>query len=186
MMQKKKEEYAIVLDYLVNGYPLDKTPSYKRTPIVQMLGRDNFTLLEAVPKKEAEVKHYDELYIGDGKRDKIHHINGKLDPHKMTPTAKTELENVVPALVAKNEERFVEFFNKAQPLSTRMHTLELINGLGKKHMWEIVNQREEAPFKSFDDLKNRIKLLPDPKKLIIKRIISELEGNEKYNLFVDR
>lgn len=79
----------------------------------------------------------------------------------------------------------VEFFNKAQPLSTRMHQLELLPGVGKKHMWQIVEERHGEPFTSFEDIKKRVKLMPDPKKTIIRRILAELEGTEKYHLFVD-
>ena len=181
-----KEENAIVLDFLPHGYPFDTTPSYKKTSIVQLIGRDHLSLLEAVPKKEAAMKIHEEVYIGEGKRDKIHHVNGKLDPAKLTETARAELEIVVKELVTKSEQKFVEFFNKAQPLTTRMHTLELLPGLGKKHMWEILEQRDVELFKSFDDLKKRIKLMPDPLKVVVKRVVSELEGKEKYNLFVGR
>ncbi len=182
----QKEEYAIVLDHLPHGYPFDKTPGYKKTPIVQAIGRDFLTLLECVPKKDSTVTIQEEVYIGDGKRDKIHHVNGKLDPDKMTATARAELQVIVKELVLRNEAKYVDFFNKAQPLTTRMHTLELLPGLGKKHMWEIVEERRGEDFKSFKDLKDRVKLLPDPEKIVIKRIISELKGNEKYNLFVGR
>ena len=65
----------------------------------------------------------------------------------------------------------------------RMHTLELLPGLGKKHMWVILEERQIKPFESFQDIKERVKLLPDPKMSIIKRIIKELEGNEKYRIF---
>ena len=185
-MLKKKEEYAIVLDFLLHGYPFDSTPGYKKTSIVQMIGKERLTLLEAVPKKGIHLKPQDEVYIGEGKRDKIHHVIGKLDSNKLTATAKAELELIVEEIVNNNEKRFVEFFNKAQPLTTRMHSLELLPGLGKKHMWEIIEARREEPFVSFEDIKKRVKLLPDPKKIIIKRINSELMGDEKYTLFVDR
>jgi putative nucleotide binding protein len=66
-----------------------------------------------------------------------------------------------------------------------MHQIELLPGVGKKHMWEIINAREEKPFESFEDLKKRVKLIPDPEKLIIKRILEEMEGEEKHRLFVD-
>ena len=184
MMQK--EENAIVLDYLPHGYAFDNTPSYKKTAIVQALGKEHLTLLEAVPKKENTFEIHEEVYIGEGKRDKIHHVNGKLDPDKLTATAKAELEFVLADLVSNNEQKFVEFFNKAQPLTTRMHVLELLPGLGKKHMWEIVEERRVEPFKSFEDLKKRVKLLPDPLKIVVKRINSELQGKEKYYLFVGR
>ena len=77
------------------------------------------------------------------------------------------------------------FRSKAQPLSTRMHQLELLPGLGKKHMWQILESRDEKPFESFADLKNRVKLLPDPEKAVQRRISQELEGKEKHRLFVD-
>ena len=66
----------------------------------------------------------------------------------------------------------------------RMHQLELLPGFGKKHMWEVLEARKEKPFDSFDDLKKRVKLLPDPKVVIIKRIMMELEGDQKYTVFV--
>ena len=104
---------------------------------------------------------------------------------KLTATARSELEFVVRDIVSKNQKKYVEFFNKAQPLSTRMHQLELLPGLGKKHMWEIIEERKNSDFKDFEDLKSRVRLIPDPEKLIVKRVLSELEGNEKYKLFID-
>ncbi|MBU0962867.1 MAG: DUF655 domain-containing protein, partial [Nanoarchaeota archaeon] len=65
----------------------------------------------------------------------------------------------------------------------RRHQLELLPGMGKKHMQEIIDEREKEPFKSFKDIKERVKLIPDPEKAVIKRIIEELEGQEKINLF---
>jgi len=126
---------------------------------------------------------YEEAYIGEGKREKVHHINGKIPFDKLTSTARSEVEFVVKELVHNDQKPFIEFFNKAQPLTTRMHQLELLPGLGKKHMWEIINEREEKDFESFADIKARVKLLPDPEKAIIKRILLEIEGQEKYRLF---
>ena len=105
--------------------------------------------------------------------------------NKLTGTARKELDFVIKDIINKNTKRFVDFFNKAQPLSTRMHQLELLPGLGKKHMWEIIEQRKDAPFTSFEDIKARVKLIPDPEKIVVKRILSEMEGNEKYRLFVE-
>ena len=66
-----------------------------------------------------------------------------------------------------------------------MHQLELLPGLGKKHMWQIIEARRDKPFEDFSDLKNRVKLMPDPEKTIIKRILQELEGSEKHRIFVE-
>ncbi len=182
---KNKEEYAIVLDFLPNGYPFDKRPIHQKTSIAQAVGMNGFTLLEVVPKKGVFLQPYDKIYIGSGKRDKVHHITGKLPISKLTGTAQKELEFVVNEIVDKNEKRFVDFFNKAMPLSTRMHQLELLPGVGKRHMWQIIDERDAEEFKSFEDIRKRVKLLPNPKKAIIRRIMKELQGTEKYNLFVD-
>jgi putative nucleotide binding protein len=182
---KSKEEYAIVLDFLQNGYSHDDRPSFKKTPIVQAIGKNNFTLLELVPKKDVFLQPSEEVYIGEKERDKIHHINGRLQLQRLTPTAKAEMEHIIHKIVKENSKRFVEFFNNAQPLSTRMHSLELLPGLGKKHMWQILEERRGEPFTSFENLKERVKLMPDPEKIIIKRILKELEREEKHYIFLD-
>jgi putative nucleotide binding protein len=182
---RRREEYAVVLDFLQHGYPFDRRPSHRKTPIAQAIGKERFTLLELIPKPGIFLQPLEEVYIGADKRDKIHHIAGKLPMAKLTATASAELKPVIEEIIAKQEARFVEFYNKAAPLTTRMHTLELLPGLGKKHMWEIVEQREEKPFESFADLKARVKLMPDPKTTIMRRILQELEGKEKHRLFVE-
>jgi putative nucleotide binding protein len=186
MMQRQREETVIVLDFLANGYAADRTPMHLKTPIVQAIVTTNFTLLELVPKKGAFMQPFERVYIGNEKRDKIHHINGKIPFEKLSSTAKAELEPAIREIIEENEKEFVEFFNKAPPINTRMHTFELLPGIGKKHMNEIVEQRQEKPFENFADLKARVKLLQDPEKLIVKRVVQELEGNEKHFLFVNR
>jgi len=184
MMEKKREEEAVILDFLPNGYSSDNRPSHLKTAIAQAIGKNNLALLELVPKKDVFLQPYEEVYVGDDKRDKIHHVVGKIPITKLTSTAKSELEHVLKQLIKAHEAEFIEFFNKSQPLSTRMHSLELLPGLGKKHMWEIVEERRGDPFTSYEDLKNRVKSMADPEKLILRRILKELEGDEKYMLFV--
>ncbi|MBS3126429.1 DUF655 domain-containing protein [Candidatus Woesearchaeota archaeon] len=184
-MEQAKEENAVVLDFLPNGYAFDNRPSHMKTAIVQALGKSRFVLLELAPKKGIHLQPYAEVYIGEGKREHIHHIVGKLPMDRLTPTAKSELDFVVKDLVKKNEKRFVDFFNEARPLSTRMHQLELLPGLGKKHMWEVIEARRDKPFESFEDIRKRVKLMPDPEKAIAKRIMEELSGKEKHRLFVE-
>jgi len=78
---------------------------------------------------------------------------------------------------------FISFFNKSQSLTPRMHAIELIPGIGKRLMWQILDQRERVPFGSYEDLKNRVNLT-DPVKLLVRRIMKELTEDEKYQLFV--
>ena len=182
--KKAKEEYAIILDFLPNGYPLDKRPMFKKNPIAQAIGKDHFSLLELIPRKGITLKPHEVVYIGEGKREKIHHVAGKLPADKLTQTANMELEYVVEKIVNQNEKKYVNFFNKAGAITTRMHQIELLPGIGKKHMWQILEERDKKPFEDFEDLKVRVKLLPEPKKAIIKRIISEIKGEDKYRLFI--
>ncbi|MBA3064063.1 DUF655 domain-containing protein [Candidatus Woesearchaeota archaeon] len=185
MEMHEKEENVIILDFLPNGYPFDTRPSHQKTAIAQAIGKKHFVLLELVPKKDVFLQPNEAVYIGQDKRDKVHHINGKLPFSRLTTTAKAELEFIVKDIIEKNEQRFVDFFNNAQPLSTRMHSIELLPGMGKKKMWEILDERKIKPFTSLDDMKKRVHLMPDPKKSLIKRIMKELSGKEKHLLFVN-
>lgn len=175
-----KDEYAIILDFLPHGKPGDR----KAEPVAQVMGERLFTLLEVVIKEGKEVKVGDRIYIGEGKWDVVKYIRGRIKYSDLTSFAKSELERVIQDLVSKNEDRFVNFFNKSMPLTTRSHSLELLPGIGKKHLWEILTQRKIEPFKSFEDLQKRVEMLPDPKRMIVKRIISELEEKDRYKLFV--
>lgn len=183
-MEEKKEEKAIILDFLPNGYPFDNRPMFRKTAIAQALGTAHFSLLELIPRKDAALQAGQEVYIGEGKRDIIHHVAGRLPPEKMTETARHSLKDAVALLVGRNKEKYVEFFNNSGAITTRMHQIELLPGIGKKHMWEIVEKRKEKPFESLEELRARIKLLPDPERALIKRIISEINSEDKYKLFV--
>ena|SRR3989338_643290 len=177
-----REERAIVLDYLENGYPFEQ--GSLKSSIVQALGLNHLTLLELIPKKGMQLQPCKEVYIGEGKRDEIHHIKGRISIEKLTATARNELPHIVEKVVLMEEMKFIDFFNKAQPLTMRMHQLELLPGLGKKHMWEVLEARKVKLFESFEDMRDRVKLLPDPKNIVVKRIMQELEGKEKYRIFV--
>jgi len=176
----EKEEYAIVLEYLPNGYPLEG----KMMPIAQAIGENNFSLLELAPRRGVSLEIGERVYIGDGKRDKIYYILGRLHREKLTESAKAQLEEFIKKIVKEQESKFVEFFNKSEAINKRIHQIELLPGFGKKHMKEIIEKRREKEFESFEDMKKRITNLPDPEKAIEKRIFKELTEMERYNLFI--
>ncbi|MCJ7479099.1 MAG: DUF655 domain-containing protein [Candidatus Nanohaloarchaeota archaeon QJJ-7] len=173
-----KDENAIVLDFLEHGRP--GGPS---EPVAQVIGTENFNLLEVVPREDVRLSAGDDVYIGDGDRDKVRYIKGKVTTQELTETAKSELEYVLEELVEENEDQFVEFFNDAQPITPRQHALELLPSIGEKHMWEILDERDEGDFESLDDMRERVELLPDPKKILVKRLTNELSGDTKHYLF---
>ena len=183
------EDYAIILDYLPLGYVREGSTSYKRKPVAQAIGTEEFTLLELTPKENVTLDIHEKVYIGSGKRDKISRVNRRLPYDKMTSTARVELDYVIEEIIKDKEDKFVHFFNEAGPISTRLHQIELLPGIGKKHMWDIIQTRKEAPFKDFADIKKRVPMLSNPIKLISKRIHLELEaaedrkGKKKYILF---
>lgn len=174
-----KEEYATVLEYLPNGYPLER----KMMPIVQAIGKENYTLLELAPRRGVQIEIGEDLYIGEGKRDKVYYILGRLKRERLTEQAKAHLQEFIAKKVKEDEEKIVKFFNESSAINKRLHQIELLPGMGKKHMMEILKQREEKPFESFKDMKERIPNLPDPEKTVEKRIFQELTELEKYNLF---
>ena len=175
-----KEEYAIALDYLPYGYPLEK----KMMPIIQAIGKKNFTLLQIVPRKGMNFELKEEIYIGEGKRDKVLYILGRLPREKLTETSKHQLDEFIEKSVTEDEQKFVSFFNTGTAMNTRLHQFELLPGFGKKHTKAILEEREKKPFESFEEIKIRVPGVPDPKKAIEKRIIEELTEIQRNNLFI--
>jgi len=174
-----KEEKCIVLDFLPNGYPDRRHPE----PIAQAIGR-NFTLLELAPKEEINLKPEEEVYVGEGTRDKIRTVKGVLDPGKLTNYSRNLLREIVERIVKEDEQKFVYFFNSAGTITPRMHKLELLPGIGKKHVQDILAERKKKPFENFGDIDKRVKLYPGALTAVVKRILEELHGSEKYQIFV--
>lgn len=176
----EKEDNAIILDYLPYGYPMGG----KMNPIAQAIGEKTLTLLELIPRRGVSLATKEKVYIGPDKRDKIYYIAGRLPREKLTETAKIQLHEFIEGVVAEQEKKFIDFFNTAQAINTRLHQLELIPGFGKKHTQEILQARESKPFESFEDMKTRLRSIPDPKKSIEKRLMEELLERQRFNLFV--
>lgn len=169
------EEHAIVLDYLPTG----RSSSVRSEPIVQILGEEKFTLLEAVPKRP-DIKVGERVYIGKAEREKISVIKGRMLYSDLTESSKNELPIAISTIIKANESKFVEIFNTASPLNIRMHSLELLPGIGKKHLAAILDARDEKKFESFADITARVSLLQDPVKLIADRVILELKGDSRF------
>lgn len=178
------EEYVCILDYLPEGR-MD-VPPHKRYPVVYGIGEDQFTILELVPKEKTPLSIGERIYVGKDarKRDKIKKIKGRIGYADLTGTAHAEMPYIIHDIVKNREAFFINFFNNAPAISTRFHVLELLPGLGKKMMLDIVDERRKKPFSSFDDMTQRINFLRAPDKLVSKRIELELmDPDQKYHLF---
>ncbi|MDG6990015.1 MAG: DUF655 domain-containing protein [Nitrososphaerota archaeon] len=180
---KKYEEYAYVLDFMPRG----KSAAIKgrEGPMVQAIGEDRLTLLELLAMENQEFEIGEKVKIGKEGREKIVSVLGKLTFEEMSSEAKASLPAVVESLVKENEKRYVAAFNDLQPLTPRLHGLELIPGIGKTFMKEIIEMREKQPFESFDDIQKRVGLR-EPAKMIAKRIGEELAGDSRVSIFVKK
>ena len=119
-------------------------------------------------------KIQDLIYIGKGKRDKIYRVLGKIELENLTHLSRIELEYAIEDIVEANEKKYVEFFNNSKPISQDLHELGLLQGVGAKTVRIILEEREKKKFESFDDIKNRVHSIKNPKILIVNRIKEEL------------
>ena len=178
------EDYVYVLDYLPKGR--GDLSLHKRQPTVYGIGENQFTLLELVPKNDMSFNIGDRIYVGkdSNKRKKITKIKGRVNYEDLTATAHGEMPYVLLDMVHDKMDRFIKFFNVSPAISTRFHVLELLPGLGKKMMPDILDERRKKTFTSFEEMCDRIAFLRAPDKLIARRIELELaDPDQKYRIF---
>ncbi|HEX9844910.1 MAG TPA: DUF655 domain-containing protein [Candidatus Nitrosotenuis sp.] len=180
---RKYEEYAYVLDYVTRGK--STTVRGREGIIITAIGEDRLTLLEVLGVPNAAFEIGERIYIGKEGRTKILSVLGKLEYERISAAAQSELKTVVQTIVTNNEKRFIDYINHSQPLTPRIHALELIPGIGKTYMKTILEERERQPFTDFGDLQNRVGL-KEPAKQITQRIMEEITGEVKVTLFVKK
>jgi len=187
MRKDKKEVNAVVLDILLNGRSDDPRSTFKRDPLVQAVGVEQFKLLELMPK-HLDIVIGETVYIGGGERKDIERVKRRISYEDLTRGAVQELPFVLTKIVNEREQEYVDFYNKSISITPKLHMLSLLPGIGKKLMWEIIELREKKPFESFADISERIKQLPHPEKQIVNRVIQELQEHQtvKYCLFTVR
>jgi putative nucleotide binding protein len=177
-----REEYVYVLDYMPTGHSDDRASD---EPLAHGLGVDGFTLLEVLPKPDADVTIGDRLYVGDGDRERVDRVKRRIDYTDLTQGAQMELEYAVEDIVEEDKDRFVEFFNEAGSVTIRMHQLDLLPGVGEKIRNTILDERKYDPFESYEDLEDRVSGFHDPAGVLVDRILQEIKGEDvKYKLFV--
>jgi len=174
-----KEEFAVVLDFLPSG----RAQEAKKEPMAQVIGETYFTLLEIVAKPDASLSVGERIYIGRDVRDKVDHIKGRVLFADLTPASRRELAPVVRRIVSARESQFVEFLNRAGAINIRAHAIEQLPGIGKKHLEDLLSERDKQKFASFDDVKARIPHIGSVEDVFVNRILEELTGESKYYLF---
>jgi len=181
-----ERSYAVILDYLPHGRPDDDRPQYKKSPLAYALGESEFRLLELTLTDDADVSIGDRIVLApDDEREAVGRIR-EVEYGDLSNAAHSELEYVVEEIVDRNERRFVDFYNEAQPITLRLHQLNLLPGIGKKLRNDVLDERKRAPFESFEELEERIAGLHDPQGVLVERILEEFRDEDlKYRTFVE-
>lgn len=180
----KKSRDVIILDVLSRGHPEDDKPSWTKTPLAQVLTFPDFVLYEVKINKDLNLipevkKTYEEFQ----KENKFRDVLKKMNYDDLTKTSKVLLQPILEKEILNYEEDFINFFNNSTSITPRMHALKLLPGIGKKHMWEIIEERERQKFVTFSDISDRTSI-SNPAKQIALRIIKELQREGiKYYLF---
>ncbi len=156
---------------------------HKDKTIVQALGTSYLTLLELIPVNASSLTLMDELILDKEHRSNVQTIIGRISYDSLSNVAQVQLDAAISKVVEDNEERYVEWLNKAPSISIRLHSLQIIKGIGPKAMESILQARKVKKFTSFADFEERTGV-KDIKELIIARIQQEITDNtERHHLF---
>ena len=151
------ETHAYILSVVPpKEYLRDSRP--RGDTVAQGIGETHFTLLEMIPERGVKPHPQERVPITRDTPSKIDHVRRRIFYEDLVPESVTELALVVEIIVTKYEYKYVQFFNEASPITTRMHSLQLLPGIGQTLMWA--------------------------KKVITARIIDELREEVKRWLFV--
>jgi putative nucleotide binding protein len=180
---RKYEEYAHVIDFNPRGK--SSTVKGREGIIVTAIGENRLTLLEVLGVPNSIFEVGERIYIGKEGRTKVLSVLGKMEYNHISSSAQSELATVVENIVTTNESKFVEYLNNARPLTPRIHALELIPGIGKTYMKTMLEEREKKKFENYQDLQERVGF-KEPIKHISERIMDEITGQSRMNLFVKR
>ncbi|MBV0901020.1 DUF655 domain-containing protein [Haloarcula salina] len=170
-----------VLDVLPHGRPGDDRPQHQKEPLAYALDVEEFYIYELSLDEDDDIAFGDRVDLTEFGR------VTEVAFEDLPSGARSELEYAVEEIVEGDERRFVDFYNDAQPITLRLHQLNLLPGIGKKLRNTILDERKRKPFESFEELEERVSGLHNPREVLIERIIEELEEDDlKYRIFVRR
>lgn len=184
-MSDERTGEAIVLDVLAHGRSDDDRPRYRREPVAYVLGVDDFQLYELAFDDAPPYSIGERVPLDPDDADVAPARHNRVDFEGLSQGARSEVDYAVEEVVDEDEARFVTFFNESQPISLRLHQLNLLPGIGDKLRDDILDERKRAPFESVEELEERISGLHGPREIVVERVMEELRDDDvKYRLFV--
>jgi len=186
-MDSAERVRAVVLDYLARGLADDNRPRYEQSPVAYAVGTAEFGLYELRLADDADVSIGDRVVVApEGERSSGIEEVARVGYDDLSGGARSELEYVVEEIVEANEQRFVAFYNEGQPITLRLHQLDLLPGIGDTLRNGLLDERKREPFEDFEDIENRVSGLHDPKETVVERILKEFQSDDlKYRNFVE-
>jgi putative nucleotide binding protein len=182
-----EQRRAVVLDVLPHGRADDDRRQYKKSPLAYELDETEVRLAELRLGADADISIGDRVVIEPSDDREAVEAVEDVEYGELSNTAVNEVEYVIDEILTDQESRFVDFYNDAQPITIRLHQLNLLPGIGKKLRNNVLDERKRGPFESFEDLEDRISGLHRPKEILAERILSELRDDDlKYKVFVRR
>ena len=180
---KKYEETALVLD-IIEGEINTRKDKYKGETIVQAIGTNYFSLLEFIPTDEVTTLLFmDEISLGKDERSVVNTIIGRISFDKLTSVAESQIEEAIDHILDAKKDKFLHWLNNAPAISIRLHSYQVIKGIGPKGMKTALSERKKGVFTSYEDFEDRTSI-SDIRGLLKQRILDELtQENEKYHLF---
>ncbi len=173
---------AVVLDFLPRGRPDDDRPQYQKSPIAYGLGVEEFALVELTLEEGAGINIGDRIAF-DPTDEAVTRVR-TVGYDDLSGAARSEIEYAINDIIDEDERRFVDFYNDAQPITTRLHVLNLLPGIGKKLRNNVLDTRKRKPFESFDEIEERVSGLHRPREVLVERIHEELRDEDlKYRIF---
>jgi putative nucleotide binding protein len=178
---------AVVLDYLPHGRSDDDRPQYRRSAVGYGVDTEDFSLYEFALSDDGDASIGDEVVVGPADAwEQVDHVR-EIDYDDLSSGAESELDYVIDDLLEAEEDRFVDVYNEAGPVTLRLHQLNLLPGIGDKLRDSILDERKRGPFEDFEDVAERVDGLHDPEDVIRERIFEEIRGEDlKYRLFARR
>ena len=171
---------VVLLDVMPNGRPDDDRPQYRKSPVAYGLGTDAFRLYELTLDEAADVSVSDRVALDGPAVGRYREVSFD----DLTRNAAAEIEYAVEAIVEGDEDRFVDFYNEAGPITLRLHQLNHLPGIGKQLRNKVLNERKRGPFESFEEVSERVGGLHRPKEVLVERIVEEIrEEDLKYRRF---
>ena len=174
---------VFVLDFYPQGKSLSRKYADDFNPLVVVITADHFQFFDVVLKRGENIMVGDSFTISSS-RPNIFKIK-KIGFNQLSDSAVNLLPEIVQEIVKVSETRFIRFLNHARPLTSQMHQLQLIPGIGNKRLWQILEARKKSPFQTFEDFKDRTGI-SDPILAFTNRIINEINEEEKYLLFTEK